>query len=69
MAKNTPEPLRSLQKFLREARKAEKNDPRTAGEILFGSMTVHGVKTIHRLAYETDRFVDSVAKSVIGDTR
>lgn len=65
----TPEPLVSLQRFVRQCRKAERESTvggripgRTAGEQLFGSVTVRGKKTLHRMALETDAFVDAANK-------
>lgn len=55
----TPQPLRALITFIREARKAEEQRGVTAGEILFGSITHGGKKTLHRMALLTDEFVGS----------
>lgn len=64
MPKNSkvPEPLRSLQAFVKAARKAEREDPqkRSAGEILFGSVTHKGVKKLTRMAVETNNIIDLV---------
>jgi len=65
----TPEPLASLKRFIRQCRKIERESTvggripgRTAGEILFGSVSVRGKKTLHRMALETDAFVDAANK-------
>lgn len=58
-----PEPLRSLQAFVKAARKAEREDPqkRSAGEILFGSVTYKGKKRLSKLAEDMDEIINTVA--------
>lgn len=60
---NVPEPLRSLQAFVKAARKAEREDSqkRSAGEILFGSVTHKGKKRLSKLAEDMDEIINTVA--------
>lgn len=66
MRTSVPQPLRALRTLIREARKAERDDPqhRTAGEILFGSVTYSTkkgrVKHLHILASQFDEFIDAM---------
>lgn len=59
---STPQPMRALQTFIREARKYERDNDRSAGEALFGSVTQRGIKTLHRMAVLTDEFINEANK-------